>query len=263
MSVRLVSPYLKPVSRLLMGGVAIVALSACASSGTSPMTTGSIGGAVSAPAGKQGEALSKLAALYKKNPNDKATIVYYAAALRANGQAEQAVAVFETGIAKYPNDVDVLINYAKALSASGRLDQAMNIIDRAIDPAVPNWNALLVKGAILDQQGKNGEARRIYATGLKIAPQEPSLRANLGLSYMMTNELDKAEAELRIAVKLPGASTQVRQNLALVVGLQGRFDEARTMLAAELPAAQVEANMEYIRSMLTQQNRWDLVKAEG
>jgi Flp pilus assembly protein TadD len=46
----------------------------------------------------------------------------------------------------------------------------------------------------------------------------------------------------------------------LVIGLQGRFDEARAILAAELPPDQVEANMAYIRSLLTQQNRWDLIK---
>jgi Flp pilus assembly protein TadD len=52
----------------------------------------------------------------------------------------------------------------------------------------------------------------------------------------------------------------VRQNLALVIGLQGRFDEARAIYAAELPPDQVEANMAYVRSMLTQQNRWNAIK---
>jgi len=45
-----------------------------------------------------------------------------------------------------------------------------------------------------------------------------------------------------------------------VVGLQGRFDEARKLFAAELPPEQVEANMSYVRALLTQQNRWDLIK---
>lgn len=251
------------MSRLLLAGVALLALAACATSSTDPMTTASIGSAVAMPAGKQGEALGKLAALYKKNPRDKAAIIYYSSALRANGQAEQAVAVLEGGVTAHPKDVDILINFAKALSAAGRFEQALTIIERAIDPATPSWNALLVKGAILDQQGRNSDARQAYGTALKIAPQQASLHANLGLSYMMTNELDKAEAELRMAAKLPTANSQVRQNLALVVGLQGRFDESRKLFAAELPADQVEANMAYIRSMLTQQNRWDLVKGEG
>ena len=57
-----------------------------------------------------------------------------------------------------------------------------------------------------------------------------------------------------------GANSQTRQNLALVVGLQGRFDESRAIYAAELPPDQVEANMAYVRALLTQQNRWDLIE---
>lgn len=258
---RLVQTNLKPLRALLFASVAALTLTACASS---PMTTGSIGGSDrSQPMDKKQAALAQLAAHYKKSPGDKATVVYYAAALRANGQNDQAVAVLEAGVAKFRNDPEVLVAYAKALSAAGRFDQALNVLDRAIDPTAPDWNALMVKGAILDQSRRNKEARVAYAQALKIAPEQASLHANLGLSYSMTNELDKAEAELRIAVKLRGANSQIRQNLALVVGLQGRFDESRTLFAAELPADQVEANMAYIRALLTQQNRWDLIKDAG
>jgi Flp pilus assembly protein TadD len=171
--------------------------------------------------------------------------------------------VLENGVAQHRNDPVVMVAYAKALSAGGRFEQALTIVEGAIDPTAPDWNALLVKGAILDQMGKTDEARKTYQLGLKIAPHQPSLYANLGLSYAMTNELDLAEATLRKAVSLPGANTQIRQNLALVIGLQGRFDEARALFAAELPPEAVESNMAYVKSLLTQQNRWDRVKAEG
>ncbi len=78
----------------------------------------------------------------------------------------------------------------------------------------------------------------------------------------MTNDLTQAEAHLRKAVAMRGATSQIRQNLALVLGLQGRFDECRAMFAAELAPEQVEANMAYIRALLTQQNRWDLIKGD-
>ena len=253
---------LKPFSSLLLAGVAALALSACAAN---PTTTGSIGkpDLAGAPAEQRAQMLGQLAAHYKKNPNDRNTVLYYSAALRANGQAEQAVAVLEIAVTKYPRDPEIAAAYAKALSAAGRFDQALTVVDRAIDPTAPNWNALLVKGAILDQNGQNAEARKLYQTALKIAPDQASLHANLGLSYAMTNDLTAAERELRLAVKLRGANSQVRQNLALIIGLQGRFDEAQRLFAAELPPDQVEANMSYIRALLTQQNRWDLIKGAG
>ncbi len=256
-------PVLRPVRLAMLAGTAALLLSACA---TSPTTTGSIGATPDfsgAPAEQVQGAIAKLQQAYKKNPKDRTTMLYYAAALRANGQAEQAVAVFDAGIGLYRRDIGVMVAYAKALAAAGRFEQAINVVGGAIDPTAPDWNALLVKGAILDQVGRNAEAREAYAVALRIAPQQASIHANLGLSYAMTNELDAAEKELRLAVTLRGATSQVRQNLALIVGLQGRFDEAQTLFAAELPPDQVESNMSYIRALLTQQNRWDLIKSTG
>lgn len=239
---------------VLLAGVAALALSACASNRASmadPITTGSISADASS--------LAQLGARYKARPRDKITIIYYSAALRAAGQPDQAVAVLEAGLAVHRNDLDIKIAYAKALTAAGRFSQALTVADDAIDPASPDWNALLVKGAILDQNGKNAEARALYTQALLIAPNEASLEANMGLSFAMTNDLGKAEQHLRRAVAMR-SSSQIRQNLALVIGLQGRFEECREMFARELPAEQVEANMAYIRALLTQQNRWDLIK---
>jgi Flp pilus assembly protein TadD len=242
---------------VLLAGVAAFALGACASNRAStsdPIETGSISSDASS--------LGQLAARYKARPQDKTTTLYYAAALRAAGQPDQAVSVLEAAMAAHRNDLDLKIAYAKALTAAGRFSQALNVADDAINPASPDWNALLVKGAILDQNGKNTEARALYTQALLIAPNEASLEANMGLSFAMTNELDKAELHLRKAVTMRGATGQIRQNLALVIGLQGRFDECREMFARELPPDQVEANMAYIRAMLTQQNRWDLIKGD-
>lgn len=249
----------RPLRALLFLGVAALTLTACASnraSVRSPDFSGQSRLEVQAT-------LGELTQRFHKKPKDKTTIIYYAAALRAAGQAEQAIAVLEAGMGAHKHDVDIRIAYAKALSAGGRFEQALNVVESATNPAAPDWNALSVKGAILDQTGRNEEARALYKQAMLIAPDEASLYANLGLSYAMTNELAEAEAQLRRAVQMRGATSQIRQNLALVVGLQGRFDESRTLFAAELSPEQVEANMSYIRALLTQQNRWDVIKGEG
>ena len=54
----------------------------------------------------------------------------------------------------------------------------------------------------------------------------------------------------------------MRQNLALVVGLQGRFDEAEKIASQELSPEQAQANVAYLRSMLAQQNAWNQLKAQ-
>lgn len=240
----------------LLAGVAAVALGACASNRTgSPDYSGR-------PMAESQQTLAELTARYKANPRDKGVIIHYAAALRAAGQSQQAVAALEVGVATFPQDVDITVAYAKALTADGRFEQSLTLLDGVIRPEAPDWNALLVKGATLDQLGRNQEARQVYAQALVAAPGEASIEANLGLSYAMTNDLGAAEQHLRRAVQMRGANSQIRQNLALIVGLQGRFDECRALYAAELPPEQVESNMNYVRALLTQQNRWDAV-AQG
>lgn len=245
---------------LLLAGVAVLALTACASNRTSTMQSPDYAGMTAQEAQTN---LAQLNARYSANPRDKGTIIHFAAALRAAGQTGQAVAVLQQAITYYPADADIKIAYAKALAADGKFAQGLTIIDQVIQPDRPDWNALLVKGAILDQMGEHQAARQIYGQALTIAPEQASLEANLGLSYAMTNDLSQAENHLRRAVSMRGASSQIRQNLALVLGLQGRFEEARSIYAQTLPPEQVETNMAYIRALLTQQDRWDLIKDEG
>lgn len=246
--------FTRTVRALLLAGVAAAAMGACASN---RMAATDYSGR---PAAENQQTLADLTARYKANPRDKGVIIHYAAALRAAGQSEQAVAALEVGVTAHPNDVDITVAYAKALTANGRLEQSLTLLDGVIRPDAPDWNALLVKGATLDQLGRNQEARQIYAQALVAAPGEASIEANYGLSYAMTNDLTVAEQHLRRAVQMRNVTSQIRQNLALVVGLQGRFEECRALYAAELPADQVESNMNYVRALLTQQNRWDPAK---
>ncbi len=71
-----------------------------------------------------------------------------------------------------------------------------------------------------------------------------------------------AETYMRSAAEQPGADSRVRQNLALVVGLQGRFEEAEQIAGQELSPEQAQANVAYLRGMLAQQNAWSQLKDE-
>jgi Flp pilus assembly protein TadD len=99
--------------------------------------------------------------------------------------------------------------------------------------------------------GRHAEAQRYYKTALKMAPDEPSVLSNLGLSYALSKNLTQAESILRRATARSGADPRVRQNLALVVGLQGRFAEAENIAQADLPPAEAAANVTYLRQMLS------------
>ena len=51
-----------------------------------------------------------------------------------------------------------------------------------------------------------------------------------------------------------GADARVRQNLGLVVGLQGRFAEAESIVKADLPPEEAAANVAYLKEMLSRKD---------
>ena len=146
--------------------------------------------------------------------------------------------------------------YGRALADNGNYPQALEVLNRAHTPDQPDWRILSVQGAVLDQMGRHPDAQRHYASALRLMPDEPSVLSNLGLSYALSKDLPQAEATLRRAAAQRGAEPKVRQNLALVVGLQGRFQEAETIARGDLSPDEAAANVAYLRQMLAQQSDW-------
>jgi Flp pilus assembly protein TadD len=161
----------------------------------------------------------------------------------------------------YPSDRDVLAAYGKALAAAGQLQQALDAVRRAQTPDRPDWKLLSTEASILDQMGQTAAARRLHAQALDLAPGDPNVLSNYGMSYVLTGELTDAERLLKKANTLPGADARVRQNLALVVGLQGRFDEAQKIASADLPPDQAAENIAYLKRMLAEQNTWQKLQS--
>jgi Flp pilus assembly protein TadD len=221
-------------------------------------TTGSVGqaGAVAGAESDSRKSLDAMAAHYRDNPGDINAAIAYASALRATDQRAQAVAVLEQASIRNPNSMPLLGAYGRALADAGQYHQALVALDHAHTPDAPDWRILNVKGAVLDQMGRHADAQRHYASALKIVPDEASVLSNLGLSYLLTKDLKNAEVTLRRAGAQLNAGPKVRQNLALVVGLRGRFAEAEKIATADLPENEANANVAYLRQMLAQKGDW-------
>ncbi len=189
-------------------------------------------------------------ARYRANPKDPDAAVRYGQALRALGQNEQAVAVLEQATIANAGNTTVLAAYGRALADNGNYQLAFDTLSRAHTPDNPDWSILSVQGTVLDRMGKHDEARRYYGTALKLRPAEPSILSNLGMSYVLSKDLPKAEDALRRAYAGAPADMRIRQNLALAVGLQGRVGEAENIARADLPAEQAEANVASLKDLL-------------
>jgi Flp pilus assembly protein TadD len=247
------------IGPLLLAPALAAAVAACATSrpmtGTAdPSTTGSVAYDGAPGDGDWRRELEAAGELYKTDPGNSDVAVRYARALRAIGQRAQAAAVLAQASMRDPKNPALLGAYGRALADTGNYAQALEVLNRAHTPDQPDWHILSVQGAVLDQMGRHEEARRYYASALRLAPGEPSVLSNLGLSYALSKDLKQAEATLRRATAGGRIDPRVRQNLALVVGLQGRFAEAETIARADLPAEEAAANVAYLRQMLAHPN---------
>jgi Flp pilus assembly protein TadD len=189
----------------------------------------------------------------RANPKDIDAALQYAKALRATGQKAQAVAVLERASLEQPGNKALLGGYGRALADNGNFQQAFDVLGRAHSPADPDWRILSAQGSVLDQLGRHDEARQYYSSALKIAPEDPGVLSNLGLSYLLSKDLPKAEEALRRANANKDADPRIRLNLAVVVGLQGRTAEAEGIAKADRPPDEAQANVAYLHRLLSRQ----------
>jgi Flp pilus assembly protein TadD len=236
----------------------LLALAGCKSVGLDDVT-GSIA-VPAAPASASPEEVQKfsesLGQRYEAHPDDKALGLAYARSLRARELNEQAAAVLQQLAIRTPRDRDVLAAYGKALADAGQLRQAQGVLEQADTPDNPNWSVVSTRASIADRLGDHAAAQSQYETALKLAPGEPSVLSNLGLSYALSRDLFRAEQALNQAAASPRADSRIRQNLALVLVLQGKTAEAEQISARDLPPAEAKENVAALRKMIAQSDTW-------
>jgi Flp pilus assembly protein TadD len=170
--------------------------------------------------------------------------------LRATGQMAQSRAVLEQAALVNPGNRAVLAAYGRSLVDNGSYQQGFDALGSAHTPDNPDWHILSIQGTALDRLGRHDEARRYYTNALKIKPDEPSVLSNLGMSYVLSKQLPKAEEALRLAQAGAQSDARIRQNLALVVGLQGRLPEAERIITAGLPPDEAAESASQLKQML-------------
>jgi Flp pilus assembly protein TadD len=260
-------PPMKPRSRFTGALVVLAAvwLGGCKDFGD---VTGSIAGTSSSSTlPSEPEALRAYAdhwgKIYREKPGEKIASINYARALRSMTRYDEAAAVMQAAAVKAPKDFEVLGEYGKALADRGDFAQAKDVLSRSYPSDRPNWRLMSVQGSVADRLDDHEGAQAFYHAALKIAPDEPSVLCNLGLSYALSKQLGPAEETLRRAADNPKADARVRQNLALVLALEGKFDEADEISRHDMSPEEAARNVQAIRGMIAQNDSWRALQRGG
>lgn len=196
-------------------------------------------------------------------PDDPVAAAEFVNALRRGHQPDRAVEAGALALQRMADDKELRRAYAHALLALGRGAESVLILSELVQEDSQDWRARDALGVALDQAGRPVQARQAYQAALALVPDSVGVMTNLGVSYLLTGDAAKAEEVLRKAVELPGASAETRQNLALAIGLQGRFGEAEDIQRVDLAPEQVASNVSFMRNLLSDGRRWeDLTRAQ-
>lgn len=233
-----------------------------------PQVTGSIAAPDAAPdaatpnKNETIENTKKWAKYWNENQDDPKAAISYAAHLNAIGSADKALSVLRKTSISNPENGEILTAYGRQLAKMGQMPEANKVLYKATAVGKPDWKLYSVHGTVLDRLGKHKEARARYKSALQLEPNKKSVLNNLAMSHALSGDPKTAEGILlkAIANNRGKDNQQLQQNLALVLGLQGKFKQARNVLAKVLPAHLVEANMEYIKGLISQPNTWKQIE---
>ncbi|MEM8616444.1 MAG: hypothetical protein AAGF20_05865 [Pseudomonadota bacterium] len=198
---------------------------------------------------------------YRKGSGDVEVTVAFMRALRKINSHERVRDVAQAALPIHPDHYPLFLELGRSLMADGRLEEAVNVLARASDLAPADTaTPIAALGLALDRLERHAQAQDAYEMALERAPNRVSTLTNYGLSLAISGQLDAAEAKLRQAAALPQATGQVRQNLALILGLQGKYDEM-ILVDPNAPRRTVEANRETLRLMMVPARSYEALAA--
>jgi Flp pilus assembly protein TadD len=187
---------------------------------------------------------------YAKKPTELRPALSYAKNLKAMGEKEKALAVLQQASVLHSNDRELAGEYGRLALDMDQVGAANQLLALADDPTKPDWRVVSARGTVLAKQGKYSDAIPFYERALTLSQNNPTVMNNLAMAYAMMGDPKKAEEILRQAATSQGATPKVRENLALVLGLQGRYDESKAVAAGVLNTEVASANAAYLKQMV-------------
>jgi len=188
---------------------------------------------------------------FNRDESDAVAGVELAIALRLLGHYEEAAATAARVLVLHPDNQAALLESARAYIELDKGFYALEPLKAAQAAAPRDWTVYMLQGVAREQNEQPEEARAAYLQALELSPNNPAILSNLALWYAKRGDTAKAETLLRTAAAQPSATAQERQNLALVLGMEGRFTESERLMRQDLPPPVTDNNLAYLKAIAT------------
>ena len=184
---------------------------------------------------------------FDHDPTDAQMGLHLSNALRALGRNAEAADTAHKVLLFAPKDTDVLMAAARAHIADNNAFYAIDPLQQIIVLKPRDWQAYSLIGVAYGQVKRPDDAQAAWAMALKLSPNNATVLTNIAMAKVQSGDLAGAEPLLRTAAAQKDATMQVRQNLALVLGLEGKMTEAEKLLREDLPPQQADANLAWLQ----------------
>lgn len=109
-----------------------------------------------------------------------------------------------------------------------------------------NATVLNRMGIVCSKMGKHDSATKYLIEAVKLQPENSKYLTDLGYALYLQNDLPAAEIALEESIKRDPSSKRSFNNMSLVLGHQGRIDEAYQIARSVMSAEEAHANIGYI-----------------
>jgi Flp pilus assembly protein TadD len=186
---------------------------------------------------------------FDRDPTDAAAGLELAVALRLLGRYDEAAATAGRVLALHPDNRAAMLESARSYIEMDKGFYALEPLKKAQAAAPRDWTVYMLEGVAHEQNEQPDDARAAYLQALALSPKNPAVLADLALWYAKRGDTAQAETLLRTAVAQPSANAKERQNLAVVLGMEGRFTEAERLMRQDLPPPVTDNNLAYLRAI--------------
>ena len=175
-----------------------------------------------AASGRLDEALGQLRRTTARRPPFLPAFVEYGSQLARTGRFEEAIAVFDSGLALAPHTVDLQKELAFLLLKRNDRARARELLLQAFTAAPERYDVLSGLGQVMLLDGEYASAADAFRRVVALQPDDAGARADLGRCLLELGERDAGEASIRIATR-DRPQMIGRAIMSLAVSSHGRF----------------------------------------
>lgn len=142
--------------------------------------------------------------------------------------------------------VEAQYDLARLAESEGHNDKAREIYEGIYKQDPKNSQVCHRLGIVHAKQSNYEAAKRYFNEAHSLRPSDPEILNDLGYTCFLSNDLANAEEALDKAIKIDPRNHRATNNLALVVGTQGRLDESYRLFRMVNKEAEAHSNVAYL-----------------